>query len=129
MASAITRIVEPMEAQAELISDGHGLAPDSPPKKARYPSRVSGAKMSGGLEAASISEWKLVSTMYSTGVMNKSPMSQVSTVRADLPSRFLLAGLLGAGRVAVMAPVGAVVVICRRPWRAGWRRSSRRRWR
>ena len=34
MASRITRIVDPMDAHAELISDGHGLAPDSPPKKA-----------------------------------------------------------------------------------------------
>ena len=35
MASRMTRMVDPMDAHAELINDGQGLAPDSPPKNVR----------------------------------------------------------------------------------------------
>src|SRR3954468_1753302 len=53
MDSTSTRIVDRMEAGAELIRDGQGLVPVPEPKKLAYPSNVRGAKNDGGLVAAS----------------------------------------------------------------------------
>src|SRR5215203_4000974 len=63
IASRITRIVEMMEAIAELINGGHGLAPEEAPNNSRSPSMVNGAKKLGGLVEALTSECRLVSTM------------------------------------------------------------------
>ena len=51
-------------AVSELSSEGHGLAPVDAPKNSRYPCRVRGAKMDGGLVAASASLWKDVRSIH-----------------------------------------------------------------
>src|SRR3954471_23555072 len=54
IASTSTSTVDSTLAVSELSREAHGLAP----KNSRYPCRVSGAKIDGGLVAASASLWK-----------------------------------------------------------------------
>ena len=67
MDSTRTRTVERMEAAAELIRDGQGLTPEVSPKNSRYASSVRFAAIDGGLVAASVSEWKEVRIIHTTG--------------------------------------------------------------
>src|SRR6478735_2912972 len=82
-ASSSTRIVERTLAVSELSRDGHGPAA----KKVWYPSRLSGARTSGGFFAASVSLWNEVSTIQNTGSAKSRPMTQART-----PSRAAFLG-------------------------------------
>src|SRR5206468_10411353 len=62
MASRSTRTVEITLAVRELSSEGHG----SEPKNSRYPCSVRGARIEGGLVAASASLWKDVRSIQAT---------------------------------------------------------------
>src|SRR6478609_11423314 len=99
MDSTRTRTVERMEAAAELIRDGQGLTPEVSPKNSRYASRVRVAATDGGLVAASVSEWKEVRIIHTTGDANSSARSHAASPAAvllrvgsilDLPRRALM---------------------------------------
>src|SRR6476661_7506830 len=107
-----------MEAAAELIRDGHGLTPEVSPKNSRYASSVRLAAMDGGLVAASVSEWKEVRIIQTTGDANSMASSQapipaavllrVGSMRVLPRRRVVVRGLAG---VALWGAAGVRVLI------------------
>src|SRR5699024_8300023 len=103
-----TKITERTEAVIELSSGGHGLIP-APPKKARKPSSVSGAKSAGGLEAASVSECRGVSVIHRLGDTKMRAM-----IHADIPTATRLRDREGFRRAGT-ATCGITCVVISEP--------------